>query len=196
MLCPAAKLISMLALVGCLVSFLTATAHAGADLRVGSPAPALIVTDLNGQKFDLASERGQVVIVTFWATWCGLCRQEMPALNAFYRHHHNDGVDLIALSLDTRHDRGDVLKTTQQYAFPVGLLCDAKSSGFGTPRSLLAAYVIDSAGIVHAEYRGGTPPFTEQTLSDVVLPLLVPRSGHDSQATGQMLHCEPHDKIP
>ncbi len=66
---------------------------------VGQPAPALVAQELSGQTFDLAAQRGKVVVINFWATWCPPCRKEMPALDAFYRKYHSQG------TRDDRHER-------------------------------------------------------------------------------------------
>ena len=68
-------------------------ALAAAD--VGQPAPQLVAPELNGQAFDLSAQRGHIVIVNFWATWCVPCREEMPAIDAFYKQHHDEGVEVI-----------------------------------------------------------------------------------------------------
>ena len=81
-----------------------------ASVTVGNAAPALVVPELDGQTFDLSALRGKVVIVNFWATWCPPCRKEMPALDAFYRRYHGNGLEMIGVSADRPHDRSDVIQ--------------------------------------------------------------------------------------
>jgi cytochrome c biogenesis protein CcmG/thiol:disulfide interchange protein DsbE len=142
---------------------------------VGKPTPALIVQELGGQTFDLAKLRGKVVIVNFWATWCPPCRKEMPALDAFYRRYRSQGLALIGLSADRRHDKSDVVKVMQSFSYPAAMLDDATVNEFGAPSSLPTTYIIGRHGIVRAKL---TPddkqPVTEQSLAAAVLPLLKP----------------------
>ena len=149
--------------------------HAGlASPTVGQPAPALRVTDLNGQPFDLSALRGKVVVVNFWATWCPPCRAEMPALNAVYRQYHDKGVEVIALSAERSRARSDVRKAMQKFVFPAAMLCDAKANGFGDPDGLPDTYVIDAQGVLRAKFLIGKPQITEKSLSDALIPLLPP----------------------
>jgi len=66
----------------------------------GQPAPAMQAKLLDGTTFNLADDNGKVVIVNMWATWCAPCREEMPALDAYYRKHHDQGLVLIAPAVD------------------------------------------------------------------------------------------------
>ena len=149
--------------------------------ELGQPAPALVIEELNGNAFDLAAQRGKVTIVNFWATWCPPCRKEMPALDAFYRRYHAQGLEMIGLSADRPHDRTEVAKVMQSYTYPVAMLDDAKSDGFADPSALPVTYIVDAQGIIRAKFTPDENPVTEQSLAAAVLPLLpqrTPTQGH------------------
>jgi cytochrome c biogenesis protein CcmG/thiol:disulfide interchange protein DsbE len=157
-------------------AIICAAAIAFASATVGNSAPALTVPELDGQTFDLSAQRGKVVIVNFWATWCPPCREEMPALDAFYRRYHGQGLEMIGVSTDRPRDRSDVTKVMQSYSFPAALLDDAKINDFGTPDALPMTVVVDGNGVVRAKLTPDQTPVTEKTLSDAVLPLLSQKS--------------------
>jgi cytochrome c biogenesis protein CcmG, thiol:disulfide interchange protein DsbE len=153
---------------------------AGAALAtgyVGEAAPSLVVPELSGHVFDLSAMHGRVVIVNFWATWCPPCRQEMPALDAFYQRYHVRGVDLIGLSADRSHDQAEVPKVMQAFSYPAAILSEAKINGFGTPAMLPATFVIDGNGVVRARFTPDGTPLTEKTLAAAVVPLLPHQPG-------------------
>ena len=68
-----------------------------AEPRLKERAPPLTITASGGRDFDLDAMRGKVVLVVFWATWCGPCLEKMPALEKYYREHKADGFEVIAL---------------------------------------------------------------------------------------------------
>jgi cytochrome c biogenesis protein CcmG, thiol:disulfide interchange protein DsbE len=153
-------------------ALLAATFLPAAAPAADQAAPALVVQTLDGASFDLAALRGHVVLVNFWATWCAPCRQEIPALNAFYRSHHGEGLEMIGVSADKKRDLGEVRKMLADIAYPVAMASAAKQNGFGEPRALPVTYVIDRSGAVRAEMRPDTLPVTADSLARTVLPLL------------------------
>jgi cytochrome c biogenesis protein CcmG, thiol:disulfide interchange protein DsbE len=149
---------------------------------VGQAAPTLVVEELSGHTFDLAAERGKVTIVNIWATWCPPCRKEMPALDAFYKRYHAQGLEMIGLSADRARDRSEVAKVMQSFSYPAAMLDNAKSDGFDEPSALPVTYVVDKDGIVRAKLVPEDKPLTESTLAAVVIPLLSGLSGTQGSA--------------
>ncbi|MGO9450504.1 MAG: TlpA family protein disulfide reductase [Candidatus Binataceae bacterium] len=162
-------------------AFVSVTAFTGyAAAETGQPAPALVVQELSGQTFDLSALRGKVVVINFWATWCPPCREEMPALDAFYRRYHSQGLEMIGLAANRRHERSDVAKVMEAFSYPAGMLHDCKANGFSDPTELPVTYVVDGQGIVRAKLVPDETPVTEQSLAQAVLPLLAERTAsHD-----------------
>jgi cytochrome c biogenesis protein CcmG, thiol:disulfide interchange protein DsbE len=143
-----------------------------AETEIGQQAPPLTAKELGGGTFDLAALHGKVVIVNFWATWCAPCRQEMPALNAFYQQHHGQGLEMIGISADLPRERSDVVKVMKAFSYPAAMLRDAEVNGFGRPASIPVTYVVDANGVVRARFSPDETGVTEQQLDTTVLPLL------------------------
>ena len=140
---------------------------------IGKPAPALIVRELDGHRFDLAKLRGKVVLVNFWATWCSPCRVEMPTLNAFYRRYHARGLEVLGLSIDQAPDDGEVKKVMRQFGYPGALASAARENGFGEPVAVPVTYVIDARGVLRAQLQAEGPAGVSlRALEQAVLPLL------------------------
>ena len=76
-----------------------------ANALVGKPAPAFKLKDLNGKEVSLADQKGSVVIVDFWATWCGPCVQALPHLNKLYEDKKAAGLKVLAVSVDDEKEK-------------------------------------------------------------------------------------------
>ena len=135
---------------------------------IDQPAPPLILTQLDGQVFDLSKMHGKVVLVNYWATWCAPCKKEMPTLNEFYRHHHGEGLELIGISTDRPEDFAKMRKMSIALAYPTALFNQISNDGFGAPEGFPLTYVIDSNGVVRDKF----VEVRDELLKGVVLPLL------------------------
>jgi cytochrome c biogenesis protein CcmG, thiol:disulfide interchange protein DsbE len=138
----------------------------------GKPAPALHAKLLDGTKFDLADDAGKVTVVHMWATWCVPCREEMPALDAYYRQHRDQGLVLIALSMDEPKDDAKVREMMKSYSFPVGMARDADMNGYGRIWRLPLTFVVDRKGILRKDQWHGDPTLDAKMLERAVTPLL------------------------
>lgn len=138
----------------------------------GQLAPVIQAKLLDGTTFDLADDKGKVVIVNLWATWCAPCREEMPALDAYYRKHRDQGLVLVALSMDDPKDEAKVREVTQSYSFPVGLEPDTYLKGYGRIWRLPLTFVVDRGGILRKDQWYGDPGLDMQLLEKTVTPLL------------------------
>jgi thiol-disulfide isomerase/thioredoxin len=128
------------------VELAASRAAAGGPPVVGQRVPSLIAHTFNGATIDLAALRGKVVVLNFWASWCGPCRSEMPALDALYRDYRDRGVVVIGLSADDSHDRKDAFAASRGVSYVTGMLSDATANGFGTPQVLPMTYIIAADG--------------------------------------------------
>jgi len=67
---------------------------------LGKPAPDFTLSDFGNQTFHLADERGRIVVLAFWGTWCPPCRAEMPAFAELQKEWTGSGIDLIPVAFD------------------------------------------------------------------------------------------------
>ena len=144
-----------------------------ADLVLGSPAPQLTAKLLdNSTIVDLAAKRGKVTIINFWATWCGPCKAEMPALQAYYDEQKDQGLELLAISMDEARDLAEVRKVAQKFTFPIALKSEANIKGLGRIWRMPSTFVIDKDGILRKNGHVGEPEVTLAELEALVTPLL------------------------
>ena len=90
-----------------------------AALKPGSTFPDFDVKGLDGKPLSVAGEKGKVVLIDFWATWCGPCRAELPNVIDTYKKYHDKGFDIIGVSLDSDRDKlDDFLKKQDGMSWP------------------------------------------------------------------------------
>jgi peroxiredoxin len=147
----------------------TASLASAIPAKVSFPAPELALTDLQGNPVSLANTRGQVVLVNNWATWCPPCKDEMPALEAYYKKHHDQNFNLIAI--EAGEPAAEVASFVRQYklTFPVWLDPGSKATTAFRNDALPSSYVIDPQGTVRLAWSGA---IDRDNLETYVTPML------------------------
>mgnify|MGYP001601303233 FL=1 len=143
------------------------------ELKLGQPAPPLVLHTLEGRSIATPDLLGQVVIATFWATWCVPCREELPLLSAYAAQHASQGLQVLGFSLDDAESLPKVRMVAASLSFPVGLLGSPWVPVYGRIWRLPVSFVIDRAGrLVDNGWDDDPSEWTAQRLQHVVDPLL------------------------
>jgi cytochrome c biogenesis protein CcmG, thiol:disulfide interchange protein DsbE len=125
-------------------------------LDAGARLPEIGLTDLRGGRVDLAALKGKVVIVDFWASWCGPCKDEMPVLERLHKKYKSRGLVVVGVSVD--QELANVKGFLKQVPVSFSIVHDAehKVAGRFKPPRMPSSYVVDRNGIVrhvHAGFR-------------------------------------------
>jgi len=154
------------------LGFLAPPARAG-DLKVGQPAPPLILHTVDGRDIATRELVGQVVIATFWATWCEPCRDELPLLSAYAARHAAQGLQVLGFSLDAPADMPKVQAVAATLSFPVGLIDNPWVGAYGRIWRIPVSFVIDREGrLAYNGWDDAQAVWTKEQLHRVVDPLL------------------------
>ena len=117
------------------------------ELKIGDKAPGFKLTDLKGQPVSLDQFRGRVVMLDFWATWCGPCRQSMPMLENLQKEFSNDLV-LLAINLqESAEEVGDYVKMRNIHS-TVLLDMEGKVAQVYRSDSIPMQVLVDQQGII------------------------------------------------
>jgi len=133
-----------------------AAAHAAAADSDG-PAPDFTLAQLSGTPASLSQYRGQVVLVNFWATWCGPCQQELPLLDQVYKKYKTAGFTLLGVNVDKDAPAVQALLARKPLSFPVLLdPANAVSKAYHVD-DMPSSVLIDRKGMIRYVHRGYKP---------------------------------------
>jgi cytochrome c biogenesis protein CcmG, thiol:disulfide interchange protein DsbE len=160
-----------------------AAAAKDAQLRpwpAGQPTPALQVTGLDGKAWNLAALRGKVVVVNFWAAWCGPCVDELPVLGALAGR---DGVAVVGVNY--KEPLTSIQKFTAAHPLPYLVLRDRTGDAFKrwTPGVMPTTIVLDRRGRARWRTVGEVPPDDTQLRAaiDALLAEPQPQRQHNQK---------------
>lgn len=151
---------------------LLAAAHAaGATVSPRAQAPDFTLRQIDGPNLRLGEQRGRVVMVNFWATWCGPCRVELPHLARLHDKYRGSGFTLLGVNIDEDPNAARALVGKLGLKFPVLLDTDKKVVGAYDLNAMPATVLIDKDGRVrylHRGYREGVEQTYEQQVRELL----------------------------
>ena len=129
-------------------------------VEVGLPAPAYATVSLDGDSMSLAQQKGKVVLLNIWATWCHPCRDEIPELRTIHNRYRDRGLELVGVSVDT-DGTDETIRTFMkdfEMTFPVWRDPDERISTRFLAVGVPATFLIDKEGILRWRKTGPIAP--------------------------------------
>ena len=123
----------------------------------GHLAPPFRLQTLDGSMVSLADLKGSVVLINVWASWCGPCRSEMPAIESAYVTYREQGFIVAAVNLCEDRETVAAFLRTHKLTFPALLDLDGKVSTAYRSHALPSSFFVDRQGVIRAAYRGPMP---------------------------------------
>jgi len=134
-------------------------------------APDFTLRTTDGSNMRLQEQRGRVVMVNFWATWCGPCKQEMPHLNRLYEKYRSSGFMLLGVNVDEDARNATSTAAKLGVTFPVLLDAEKRVSRLYDLTTMPSTVIIDRDGRVRHLHRGYREGY-EQTYDQQIRELL------------------------
>jgi thiol-disulfide isomerase/thioredoxin len=128
-----------------------------AKVAQNAPAPNFTLNARGGQKLSLSQFKGQVVMINFWATWCGPCRQEMPLLDAMYQKYKRMGFTLIGVNVEPDSKAAEDFLKKVPVSFPIAFDPDSSVSKLYSVQGMPSSVIIDRKGNARVIHRGYKP---------------------------------------
>jgi peroxiredoxin len=154
------------ALLGLAFTAFAATSLASSGLT-GQSAPDFALKSSSGDNLRLSEFRGDVVMVNFWATWCGPCRQEMPLLDELYSRYGRVGFSLLGVNIDDNQSKAMDMIAELGVSFPVLFDSSKQVSELYDVDAMPVTVLIDREGTVRYVHQGYKPGYEEMYLDQI-----------------------------
>ncbi len=153
-------------LPGALLAILAASSLAASDLA-GQSAPDFALRSASGDNLRLSEYRGDVVMINFWATWCGPCRQEMPLLDELYTRYERVGFNLLGVNIDD--DSRNAMEMVKELGVSFPVLFDERKdvSKLYQVEAMPTTVLIDREGTVRQIHHGYKPGYEDKYLTEI-----------------------------
>jgi peroxiredoxin len=131
----------------------TLSMHASA-LELNQIAPDFTLKNLQGENISLAEQRGQIIVINFWASWCGPCRKEMPELQQLHDKFKDLGVAVWGVNVEQENQAGRDFLTGLDLSFPIFFDQTNKISATYQVEAMPTTVIVDRDGKVRYVFRG------------------------------------------
>jgi len=131
------------------------------------PAPQFTLTAKGGSDVSLSQYKGQVVMINFWASWCGPCRQEMPLLESIYKKYNKLGFTMIGVNVEPDSKAADDWLKATPVSFPILYDRDSKVSKLYDVAGIPSTVIIDRNGNLRKLHRGYKPGDENEYLDSI-----------------------------
>jgi len=133
----------------------------------GVQAPAFTLQSVDGRTVSLAQFKGDVVMINFWASWCGPCRQEMPLLDSIYKQYKDMGFVLLGVNVEPDAHSANAWLRKTPVSYPI--LYDPKSqvSQLYQVQAMPTTVIVDRQGVVRFVHNGYVPGDENQYMNSI-----------------------------
>jgi len=140
--------------------------------QVGFTAPGFTLDSLTGESITLSDLQGQVVVLNHWASWCGPCRAEMPAMNAVYERFRDQGLVVLGVNTTFQDDEAKARTAIQEWGltFPIVFDRDGAASRQYRVQAMPTTFFIGRDGVIRDIVFGG--PMSEALIASKIEKLM------------------------
>jgi thiol-disulfide isomerase/thioredoxin len=128
---------------------------------INVPARDFTLDSNQGENLRLENFRGQVVMLNFWASWCGPCRQEMPIMDSLYQQYKDLGFTVLAVNVDANRDEADRFLDAVPVSFPILYDTQSRVSKLYQVDAMPTTVMIDRDGNARYLHRGYQPGYED-----------------------------------
>ena len=153
--------------IAAIVATLGVSLPALAGASPPAPAPAFTLASRAGQDVSLTQYKGQVVMINFWASWCGPCRQEMPLLESIYKKYNKMGFTMLGVNVEPDSNAANEWLKQTPVSFPILYDKESKVSKMYDVAGMPSTVIIDRTGKLRMVHRGYKPGDENEYLDSI-----------------------------
>lgn len=131
-------------------------------VEIGKPAPDFTLKSMAGKNLSLNEQRGKIIVINFWASWCGPCRKEMPVLETFYGKYQDLGVSVWGVNVEQESQAGRDFLADLTLTFPIFFDETNTISATYQVEAMPTTVIVDRDGLVRYSFKGYKPGYEKK----------------------------------